>query len=84
MKNDRHVVLSDYAHHPKEILQSARSLRELYRDRKITAMFQPHLYTRTRDFYKDFASALSLFDEVVLCEIYPAREKPIEGVTSNI
>ena len=60
------------------------SLRELYRDRKITAMFQPHLYTRTRDFYKDFASALSLFDEVVLCEIYPAREKPIEGVTSKI
>ena len=84
VKNDRHVVLSDYAHHPKEILQSARSLRELYRDRKITAMFQPHLYTRTRDFYKDFASALSLFDEVVLCEIYPAREKPIEGVTSKI
>jgi UDP-N-acetylmuramate--alanine ligase len=84
IKNDRHVFLSDYAHHPKEIYQSARSIRELYQNRKITAIFQPHLYTRTRDFYKDFADALSLLDEVILTEIYPARELPIEGVTSQL
>lgn len=84
IKNDRYVFLSDYGHHPKEILQSAKSLKELYSDRKITAIFQPHLYTRTRDFYKDFADALSHFDEVILTEIYPAREQPIEGVTSKL
>ena len=84
IRNDRHVFLSDYAHHPKEILQSAMSLRELYKNRKITAIFQPHLYTRTRDFYKDFAEALNHFDEVILTEIYPARELPIEGVTSQL
>ena len=84
IKTDKLVFLSDYAHHPQEIFQSARSIRELYRDKKITAIFQPHLYTRTRDFYKDFASSLSQLDEVVLCDIYPAREKPIEGVTSKL
>ena len=84
IKNDQLVFLSDYAHHPKEIYQSARSIRELYKDRKITAIFQPHLYTRTRDFYHEFADALSLLDEVVLTEIYPAREQPIEGVTSQL
>lgn len=84
INDDRHVLLSDYAHHPKEILQSAKSLRELYQDRKLTAIFQPHLYTRTRDFYKDFADALSHFDEVILTEIYPAREAPIPGVTSQL
>lgn len=84
IKNNKHVFLSDYGHHPKEVMQSAKSLKELYPNRKITAMFQPHLYTRTRDFYKDFAEALSLFDEVVLTEIYPAREEPIPGVTSKL
>lgn len=84
LKNDKIVFLSDYAHHPKEIYQSAKSIRELYRDRKISAIFQPHLYTRTRDFYKDFADALSQLDEVILTEIYPAREQPIEGVTSEL
>lgn len=84
IKDSRHVFLSDYAHHPKEIYQSTKSMRELYKDRKITAIFQPHLYTRTRDFYKDFASALSQLDEVVLCDIYPAREQPIPGVTSKL
>ena len=84
IKNKKHVFLSDYAHHPKEIYQSAKSLRELYKDRKITAIFQPHLYTRTRDFYNDFADALSQLDEVILCDIYPAREKPIPGVTSKL
>lgn len=84
IKNDKHVLLSDYGHHPKEVLQSAKSLKELFPNRKITAIFQPHLYTRTRDFYQDFAHALSNFDEVVLTEIYPAREVPIEGVTSKL
>ncbi len=84
IKNDKIVFLSDYAHHPKEIWHSARSIRELYRNRKITAIFQPHLYTRTRDFYREFAEALSQLDEVVLTEIYPARELPIEGVTSQL
>ncbi len=84
IKNNRHVFLSDYGHHPKEILQCAKSLKELYSGRKITAIFQPHLYTRTRDFYQDFADALSHFDEVILTEIYPARELPIEGVTSDL
>lgn len=84
IKNDKHVLLSDYAHHPKEIYQSARSLKQLYSHRKITAIFQPHLYSRTKDFYKDFADALSLLDEVILCDIYPARELPIEGVTSKL
>ena len=84
IKSDSLVFLSDYAHHPKEIYQSARSIRELYKDRRITAIFQPHLYTRTRDFYRDFAEALSQLDEVVLTEIYPAREQPIEGVSSKL
>ena len=84
IRNDKHVLLSDYAHHPKEIFESARSMREVYKNRHITAIFQPHLYTRTRDFYKDFADALSQLDEVILCDIYPARELPIEGVTSKL
>ena len=84
IKTDRLVFLSDYAHHPAEIAQSVKSIRELYRDKKITAIFQPHLYTRTRDFYKDFADSLSLLDEVILTEIYPAREQPIPGVSSQL
>ena len=84
IKNNRHVFLSDYGHHPKEVLQSAKSLRELFKGRKLTAIFQPHLYTRTRDFYHEFADALSLFDEVVLTEFYPALEEPIEGVASRL
>lgn len=84
IKTDRIVFLSDYAHHPAEIRQSILSLREVFGGRKLTAFFQPHLFTRTRDFYKDFADSLSLLDEVYLTEIYPARELPIEGVTSRI
>lgn len=84
VKNDRMVFLSDYAHHPNEISSSVKSIRELYQDKKIAAIFQPHLYTRTRDFYKEFADALSLLDKVYLCDIYPARELPIEGVTSEL
>lgn len=84
LKTQDLVFLSDYAHHPAEIAQSVKSIRELYQDKKITAIFQPHLYTRTRDFYKDFADSLSLVDEVILTEIYPAREAPIPGVSSRL
>lgn len=84
LKTDRHVLMSDYAHHPEEIKQSILSIREVFAGRKISAVFQPHLYTRTRDFYKDFAESLSLLDEVILTEIYPARELPIPGVTSQL
>ena len=84
LKNDHVVLLSDYAHHPAEIKQSITSIRMLYPDRKITAVFQPHLYTRTRDFYEDFAASLSLLDEVILLDIYPAREQPIPGVSSRL
>ena len=82
--DDKAVFLTDYAHHPAEIRQSVISIRELYRGKKIAAIFQPHLYTRTRDFYKEFAESLSLLDEVILTDIYPARETPIPGVTSRL
>lgn len=84
IKNDKVVLLSDYAHHPEEIKQSILSMRALYEDKKITGIFQPHLYTRTRDFYQEFADSLSLLDEVILTEIYPARELPIEGISSRL
>ena len=82
-KNDL-VLLSDYAHHPDEVKACAKSIKELYSDKKVTALFQPHLYSRTKDFYKEFADSLSLFDEVILVDIYPARELPIPGVTSEL
>ena len=84
IKNDQVVFLSDYAHHPEEIKQSILSMRALYEDKKITGIFQPHLFTRTRDFYKEFAESLSLLDEVILTEIYPARELPIKGISSRL
>ena len=84
VKTAKMVFLSDYGHHPKEIEQSVRSIRQLYPDRRIAAIFQPHLYTRTRDFYHEFADALSMLDTVYLCDIYPAREQPIPGVTSQL
>ena len=84
IKTPELVLISDYAHHPKEILESAKSLRQIYNDRTITVIFQPYLYSRTKDFYREFAEALNILDEVVLTDIYPAREKPIEGVTSKI
>ena len=84
VRTDRMVYLSDYAHHPEEIRRSLESLRELYNGRRIKAIFQPHLYTRTRDFYREFASALSLVDDVCIVDIYPARELPIPGVTSAL
>ena len=84
IKTDKVVYLSDYAHHPEEIKQSILSMRALYENKKLTGVFQPHLYTRTRDFYQEFADSLSLLDEVILTDIYPARELPIEGVSSQL
>ena len=77
------IIIDDYAHHPKEIEEISKSIRELYPEKKVTAVFQPHLYSRTRDFMSEFAQSLSLFDEVVLTEIYPAREKPIKNINSE-
>ncbi|MFA6831461.1 MAG: Mur ligase family protein [Bacteroidaceae bacterium] len=84
IKNDKHIYISDYAHHPAEIEKSIASVRELYPDKKLTVFFQPHLYTRTRDFYKEFAAKLSDADEVYLLPIYPAREMPISGIESQM
>ena len=84
VKNARKAYLSDYAHHPEELRACIQSIREVYAGRRIVGIFQPHLYTRTRDFYREFADALSLLDEVILTEIYPARETPIPGVTSQL
>jgi UDP-N-acetylmuramate--alanine ligase len=77
------IIIDDYAHHPKEIEEISKSIKELYPEKKVTAVFQPHLYSRTRDFMSEFAQSLSLFDEVVLTEIYPAREKPIKNINSE-
>ena len=84
IKRENLVLLSDYAHHPGEVKACAESIRELYSGKKITALFQPHLYSRTADFYKEFAQSLSLFDKVILVDIYPAREEPVPGVTSKL
>lgn len=84
LKTDKIVLIDDYAHHPEELTASISSVKELYPDRKLTTIFQPHLYSRTKDFYKEFAKALSLSDETILIDIYPAREEPIEGVTSQL
>jgi UDP-N-acetylmuramate--alanine ligase len=78
------AIIDDYAHHPDELKASIMSVKALYPGRKLTVVFQPHLYTRTRDFAAGFAEALSMADEVILTDIYPARELPIEGVTSQI
>jgi UDP-N-acetylmuramate--alanine ligase len=83
-KSDKVVFMDDYAHHPSELKASISSIRNLYPDRKITGIFQPHLYSRTRDFAADFAAALSQLDELILLDIYPARELPIEGVDSEL
>ncbi|MGN0006754.1 MAG: UDP-N-acetylmuramate--L-alanine ligase [Alistipes sp.] len=80
----RQVYMDDYAHHPRELAATITSVRKMFPQRRLTAIFQPHLYTRTRDLYRDFAASLSLSDEVVLLPIYPAREEPIEGVSSQM
>jgi len=84
LKTDQIVLIDDYAHHPTELTASILSVKELYSGRKVTGIFQPHLYSRTQDFADDFATSLSLLDELILLEIYPAREEPIPGVTSQM
>jgi UDP-N-acetylmuramate--alanine ligase len=84
LKKDNIVLIDDYAHHPAELEASILSVKELYAGRKVTGIFQPHLYSRTRDFASDFAASLSLLDELILLDIYPAREEPIPGITSKI
>jgi len=83
-KSDNVVYMDDYAHHPSELKASISSIRSLFPERKITGIFQPHLYTRTRDFAAEFAEALSGLDELIMLDIYPARELPIEGVNSQM
>lgn len=84
LKTPQCVLIDDYAHHPAELKQSILSVKALYPNRRLTGIFQPHLYTRTRDFASDFAASLSLLDELILLDIYPAREEPIPGVTSAL
>ena len=83
IKQDNLVFIDDYAHHPQELKACVESLRMLYKDKKICGIFQPHLYTRTRDFLDEFAQNLSMLDELILLDIYPAREKPIEGINAQ-
>ena len=84
VKNDKVVFIDDYAHHPEEIRVFLQSMREMYPDKKITAIFQPHLFSRTKDLATEFAEQLGIADEVILLDIYPARELPMEGVTSAL
>ena len=84
VSNARHTYIDDYAHHPQEIKSSITAIREAFPDKKITVVFQPHLFSRTRDFANEFAETLSLADSVMLLDIYPAREKPIEGISSRL
>jgi len=84
IKTENLVFIDDYAHHPKELWESITSVKAIYPDKKITGIFQPHLYTRTRDFAEGFAESLDLLDDIILLDIYPARELPIEGINSNI
>ena len=83
IQRDDFVYIDDYAHHPEEIRAFLEAVKKSYPTKKITGIFQPHLYSRTRDFAQDFADALEVLDEIILLDIYPAREKPIEGITSN-
>ena len=84
LKKEHIVYIDDYAHHPEELRNCILSVKELYAERKVTGIFQPHLYTRTRDFSAEFAQSLSLLDELILLDIYPAREEPIPGITSKV
>jgi UDP-N-acetylmuramate--alanine ligase len=84
IRSNRLIYIDDYAHHPEELKACIRSVKELYPGKKITGIFQPHLYSRTRDFADGFAESLSELNEVILLEIYPAREMPIEGVSSQM
>ena len=83
IKSTSRVFIDDYAHHPTEINALHQAVREMYPNKKVLAIFQPHLYSRTRDFIDEFAKSLEQFDQVVLLDIYPAREEPLPGVTSS-
>ncbi len=78
------VYIDDYAHHPSELKAAISAARELFPGKKMTGIFQPHLYSRTRDFAREFAEALNVLDRIILCPVYPAREEPIPGVTSEM
>jgi UDP-N-acetylmuramate--alanine ligase len=82
-KSNNYVFIDDYAHHPNEVRSTLMSIREIYPNKKLTCVFQPHLFSRTKDLYLEFAQALDIADEVLLLDIYPARELPIEGITSK-
>ena len=82
--DEKLIYIDDYAHHPKEIEACINSVKKLYSDKKVTGIFQPHLFSRTQDFADGFASSLEMLDDIILVDIYPAREKPIEGVTSKL
>lgn len=84
IKTEKLVYIDDYAHHPEELRACISAVKEMYPSKKVTGIFQPHLFTRTRDFANEFARSLELLDELILLDIYPAREKPIEGVTSRM
>jgi UDP-N-acetylmuramate--alanine ligase len=84
IKNENLIFIDDYGHHPEELRFTIESVKEMFPGKKVTGIFQPHLYSRTNDFADDFAKSLSLLDELILLEIYPAREKPIPGVTSEM
>jgi UDP-N-acetylmuramate--alanine ligase len=84
VKTDNHIYIDDYAHHPEELRATITSVKKLYPDKKLTTIFQPHLYTRTRDFADGFAEVLDMTDELIMLDIYPARELPIEGVDSDM
>jgi len=84
VKTPGHIYIDDYAHHPEELRACISSVKKLYPEKKLTVIFQPHLYTRTRDFADGFAEVLNMADELILLDIYPARELPIEGVTSDM
>lgn len=84
LKKENVVLIDDYAHHPEELKNSILSVKALYGDRKVTGIFQPHLYSRTRDFASEFAASLSLLDELILLDVYPAREEPIPGINSDL
>ena len=84
IKTEGFVLIDDYAHHPEEIKATVNSVRALYPEKKITGVFQPHLFSRTNDFHKEFAQSLSLLNELVMLDIYPARELPMEGVSSDM
>jgi UDP-N-acetylmuramate--alanine ligase len=83
VKEEDFVFIDDYAHHPTEITAVYEAIKEMHPNKKILAVFQPHLFSRTKDFVTEFASSLSKFDSILLLDIYPAREKPMEGVTSE-